>query len=86
MARFTNAVVNPSQDSWKAQAFLNFYLPGKDGSRKKLGAIPLHERKSNEAALIEWLREDPERAQVIINKLEMEVNFVSDGDAAGFDL
>lgn len=28
------AAQTPSNDSWKAQGFLNFYLPAKNGGRK----------------------------------------------------
>ena len=48
----TNASATPSNDNWKAQGFLNFYLPAKNGGRKKLGAIPLKESKGNEKALL----------------------------------
>jgi len=41
-----------NSDSWKAQGFLNLYLPSKNGQRKKLGAIPLKESKHSEKHLL----------------------------------
>jgi hypothetical protein len=74
-------------DSWKAQGFLNFYLPSKQaGQRKKLGAIPLKEAKTREKALLQWLNEDPTRVAQILSKLEIEFQSAVPGDAAGFAL
>ena len=73
-------------ESWKAQGFLNLYLPSKDGKRKKLGAIPLKESKHSEKALLAWLNEDPSRVSQILSKLEMEFQSATPGDASGFDL
>lgn len=90
MAFNTAAVVNttPSaqNESWKAQGFLNFYLPSQDGKRKKLGAIGLKEGKPNEKKLLEWLNEDPARAQVILSKLIIEYQSATPSDGTGFDL
>jgi hypothetical protein len=85
----TNAQPQQStqNDSWKAQGFLNFYLPARNGAgRKKLGAIPLKESKHNEKQLLAWLNEDPSRVSVILSKLEVEYQSATPADAAGFDL
>jgi hypothetical protein len=76
----------PQNDSWKAQGFLNLYLPGLNGQRKKLGAIPLKESKASEKKLLAWLNEDPSRVAQILSKLEMEYQSATPADAAGFDL
>lgn len=66
----TNA---PSDESWKAQAFINIYLPTADGSgRRKIGAIPLKEAKNYEAALIKRLSEDPDALRKMVNMLEFD--------------
>lgn len=82
---FTSATTQPAaqNDSWKADAFLNFYIPTKDGGTKKLGAIGLKMSKANEKQLIEWLQQDPEaNAQKLINKISL--NFQSaQGSAEG---
>lgn len=77
-----------SNDSWKAQGFLNLYLPSKDakGGRRKLGAIPLKDSKPAEKALMEWLNEDPSRVSTIAAKLVVEYQAADGGNTAGFDL
>lgn len=84
----TNTARTPetANDSWKAQGFINLYLPSKDGKRKKLGAIPLKESKHSEKALLQWLNEDPSRVAQILSKLEMEFQSAVPGDASGFAL
>ena len=84
-----NAVRNdngPANDSWKAQGFLNLYLPSKSGGRRKLGAIPLKEANFHEAKLLTWLNEDPSRAEKILEALEIEYRSAEPTEAAGFDL
>ena len=77
----------PQNDSWKAQGFLNLYLPSKEsGKRKKLGAIPLKESKASEKALLAWLNEDPSRVGQILAKLEIEYQSATAADASGFAL
>jgi len=44
-------------DSWKATAFINIYIPGPNGKRK-LGSIPLKDSKAFEAAVIERLKQE----------------------------
>lgn len=77
----------PQNESWKAQGFLNLYLPSKEnGKRKKLGAIPLKESKASEKHLLAWLNEDPSRVKVILSKLEIEYQSATAADASGFAL
>lgn len=85
-AAVTASTSNTQNDSWKAQGFLNFYLPSQDGKRKKLGAIGLKMSKPNEKSLLEWLNEDPSRAQVILSKLVIEYQSAQPADGTGFDL
>ncbi len=73
-------------DSWKAQGFLNLYLPTKDGKRTKLGAIPLKESKANEKAMLAWLNEDPTRVATILSKLVIEYKSATPAEGSGFDL
>lgn len=91
MAFATASTANqPSADSssqnWKAQGFLNFYLPAKNGQRRKLGAIPLKEAKVNEKQLLAWLNEDPSRVTQILAKLELEYQSAAQNDEHAFDL
>lgn len=75
-----------NNESWKAQGFLNFYLPAKNGQRRKLGAIPLKESKVNEKQLLAWLNEDPSRATQILAKLEIEYQSAASNDEHAFAL
>lgn len=86
--RSTSPAAAPANDSWKAQGFLNLYLPAKDakGGRRKLGAIPLKDSKPAEKALMEWLNEDPSRVSTIAAKLVVEYQAADGGNTAGFDL
>lgn len=47
-----------SNDSWKAQAFINVYVATGEGNRRKLIGIPLKESKAFERMLIERLKEE----------------------------
>ena len=47
-----------ANDNWRAQGFLNLYIPTPDGGRRKLGSIPLRESKAFEKAIIERLKEE----------------------------
>lgn len=74
-------------DSWKAQGFLNLYLPSKvPGERKKLGAIPLKDSKPNEKELRAWLEEDSTRVAMILEKLVIEYQPAVPAEGTGFDL
>lgn len=77
----------PSNDSWKASGFVNFYLPSTDGGkRKKFGAIALRDNKPAEAALIQWLKADPANVAKLLNKLEIDFQSVEAANAIGFNL
>lgn len=84
----TSSAAATVNDSWKAQGFLNLYLPLKDakGGRRKLGAIPLKDSKPAEKQLMEWLNEDPTRVSVILSKLVIEYQSAAGADTAGFDI
>jgi hypothetical protein len=87
--RNSNAQRNdaPAGDTqWKAQGFLNLYLPSKDGGRRKLGAIPLKDSKANEGALRAWLESDSDNLQILINKLEVEYQPATQAEGSSFDL
>lgn len=75
-----------NNENWKAQGFLNLYLPAKNGQRRKLGAIPLKESKANEKQLLAWLNEDPSRVAQILAKLEIEYQSAAANDEHAFAL
>lgn len=87
----TQATVTPfnnqTNESWKKDGFLNFYLPTKNGGRRKLGFIGLKTSKAAESDLIKWLNEDPEtNARTLLSHLEIEYNPAEGNDDAGFAL
>ena len=82
----TASTANVANENWKAQGFLNFYLPAKNGQRRKLGAIPLKESKANEKRLLAWLNEDPSRVTQILAKLEIEYQSADSNDEHAFAL
>lgn len=84
-----NATTAPgkSNEQWKAQGFLNFYLPTKDGGRRKVGAIPLKSGKPSEKQLLDWLQADPEKnAQAMINAMVMEFQSATPTEGSAFEL
>ena len=88
MAFNTNTAAAPAQtnnDNWKAQGFINLYLPPK-GGRRKLGAISLKVNKASEKQLIEWLEADEKNVDVLASKLIVEYNPATASDANAFDL
>lgn len=48
-------------EQWKADAFLNLYMPTKNG-RRKVGYIPLKGNRAFDAAIIERLQQGGEEA------------------------
>lgn len=82
----STSTANAANENWKAQGFLNFYLPAKNGQRRKLGAIPLKESKVNEKQLLAWLNEDPSRVAQILAKLEIEYQSAASNDEHAFAL
>ena len=66
-----NTATNAQDDSWKAQAFINLYVPTPDGGRRKIGALALKESKPYEAALIERLQSE-EGMQAFIDALQCD--------------
>lgn len=66
---------NQSNDqSWRADRFLNLWIKGSDGSRRKLGAIPLKKSKAFEAAIIKRLDEGEDALSALQDVLEMSYN------------
>lgn len=58
-------------EKWKAQAFLNFWLRRPDGSRVKMGAIPLHNDKEVGKALIARLQQEG-AVEAMVKALEVD--------------
>ena len=82
-----NTAAAPSNDtSWKADGFLNMYLPTKGGGRRKLGTITLKKSRTSEAELLAWLEEDPSRVAKILDSLIMDFQTAEPKEGSSFDL
>lgn len=78
---------NGQNDSWKAQGFLNLYLPSRDGKRTKLGAIALKTSNDRQRQLLEALDKDPDAVIAAMKgKLEIEFRSAEASEGSGFDL
>lgn len=82
----TTSAPSNANENWKAQGFINLYLPTKGGKRRKLGAVALREAKDNEKALYDWLNADPENVSKLASKLIVEFQTASITEGAAFDL
>lgn len=77
---------NNNDARWKARGFINLYLPRKDGSMKKLGAIALREADPEAVKLVEWLMVDPEkRLATLFSRVEVSFN-LAERNNSGLDL
>ena len=62
-----NASTNQgTNDAWKAQAFINLYLPGAEGKNTKLHAIPLKTSNPDQKFIFDWAKAGDERECVQI--------------------
>lgn len=55
-----------NNDAWKAQAFINLYLPGAEGKNTKLHAIPLKAANPDEKFILDWAKAGDKRECVQI--------------------
>ena len=81
------AASNNQNTSWMADAFINFSVPRKDGTAKKLGAIGLKcDRDEETATLVAWLSEDPARVQKLMEKMIIDFRLAKTEHKGGLDL
>lgn len=77
---------NKGNTDWKADAFLNLFLPRKDGSRMKLGFCALKMSQQDQKQLIDWIKESPdEHLQILKAKLVIEFKELAQA-SPGLDL
>jgi hypothetical protein len=79
--RSAPALVPVAQDSnWKAQAFINLYIPkaGTPDGKTKIGAIPLKAGNKFEAAMIERFSKDPEALKAMLAVMTMDFRLADD--------
>ena len=75
-------------NKWRADGFLNLYLPGADGNPKKLGAVALHKRKKGDQQIIEALEGESAQAvlEYILQNLSAQYQPADGSGASGFAL
>jgi hypothetical protein len=83
-ARVTNNVIE--NEAWKSQAFINIYLPTKEGKRRKLGSIGLKVSRPAEKQLIDYLAEDPSRIGQLLARAEVDFQLAEGSEETAFDL
>ena len=70
----TSAAPRRNGDYEKALGFLNFYLPTKGGTRRKVGSIPLNASKATEKQVFDALSSDPAALERLVKALIVEFN------------
>ena len=88
MAFNSNAdvVIPAAAGQWeKASAFINIYAPKKDGSRAKVGAVPLRISKETEKRIMDIIAQEGD-AERVLSKLVLEYNLVTGVNGDDLDL
>lgn len=87
------APATPANDNWKAQGFLNLYLPTPDGGRAKLGFIALKDVNTtgvNQKKLLAGINaSEAEQARIvelIRSKMIVEYRSAKPAESEGFDI
>jgi hypothetical protein len=76
----TSAKVVGQNENWKSDAFLNVYIPTRQGGRRKLGTIGLKVSKPMEKQLLDFINEHGDVALAQL-KDRIELDFQrADGD------
>ena len=70
----TSAAPRRNGDFEKALGFLNFYIPTKGGTRRKVGSIPLNASKATEKQVFDTLVADPAALERLVKALIVEFN------------
>ena len=70
-----------SNQDWKADAFINIFLPRKDGSRMKLGFIALKGDHKEQEKILNLLRTDPTAIDRLRSKLVLEFKDLTEVNA-----
>ena len=82
----SNTAASTDNDSWKAQGFINIFLPSKAGGRRKLGSIALKESNDNQKLLLDWLNADEGNAAKLAAAMIVEFQSATPDEGTSFDL
>ena len=84
---FAQTVPPTTNDTaWKAQGFLNFYLPADNGTKIKLGFIGLKESNANQKLLMDWLAADPKNVTEMLARITVDYQSASQVGKPKFSL
>lgn len=80
-------VAAPVQQREQAGAWINFYLPRKDGTRVRVSqkGLPLYLSRAIDAEIIRRISEDDKAAESFVNSLIVEVNIVGENPESDLD-
>lgn len=79
----TAPAATATNDNWKANGFINFYIPTKDGKQVKLGALSLRDSRKIEASVRAFLEENEDNITKLMSKVI--VNYQA-AESKDFDL
>lgn len=83
-ARPDNTVSFPQQggrENWRSDAFINIYMPTRDGQRRKLGAIGLKADKPLDKQVLNYIADGDEEKALEAIKERMQLTFArADGN------
>lgn len=79
---FNNQSTNQGGNTnWQADAYVNIYLPKRNGNRAKLGSLKLNMNRRNDAQVIEYLSQAPDLGEALAAlKDRLEIDFVNVGE------
>lgn len=87
VSSFPRPATAPQNDRWKADAFVNVYLPTRDGSRVKLGAFSLSADKPTHKQLLDFLVDGGDEAlDQLRTRLVMDFKRADGHNGAELDL
>lgn len=76
-----------TNNSWKADGFINVSVPRKDGTAKRLGSLALRIGDDAEMKqLVGWLEEDPSRIAKLLEKAIIDFRSAKPAHQGGLDL
>ena len=76
-----NAANQGGNPQWAADAYVNIYLPKRNGNRAKLGSLKLNMNRRNDQQVIEYLQNAPYLEEALASlKDRLVIDFVNVGE------
>lgn len=87
MAYTQNTAAAQTNTDWKANGFINMYLPDAEtGKPRKVGAIALKNSNGAEKSLLDFLNADPANITKVMAALTADYRSVDNAKVVGFKL